>query len=361
MLFKEAINKAGSIVKLSKIAGINERRICDYRKENYGNKFGVRKKTIDKITKFLKFKDKDLKRYIIKEVHSDWTKNEINFLIKNYKEMTARELSKKLGRSVYSVKDQRRILNLRKGPSYRWDSREKIINRFKELYDKVNRTPTYEECRNYDAGMLNALHRNWGKYRDFLKELNLTAKFNRWSKEDCIKKFKKFVNKYKYVPPIKDPNLPKGLIRAIQRRWRSYDIFLEENTINTNLRLRDKWKKWEELVIKICKAKYKNILIKTKLNGKRLFPDVSVIDKEGKVNKIIDAKLNSYSSKIDVSINNYYKYCKNIEFWCLYGNKSGVLYKPGVKLRNYENIKEDLENNNLNMFIKNIEELRKPC
>jgi hypothetical protein len=354
LLFKIAINKANSIKKLSELTGIDQRRIYDYANENYGNKFGVRRETINKIIKFLKFKDKNIKKYIIKEVHSDWTKEELKFLIKNYKYLTAREIYKKLGRSIYSIKDQRKKLNLKKGPRYRWYSKEKIINRFKELYKRLGKTPTYQECEKFDGGMMNAINVQYKRYSNFLNELNLKTKFNKWDREKCIKKFKEFIEKYSYLPTNHEP-----LYKAIIRRWGTYHNFLKEIKVNKSLIRSYKWKEWEDLVIKICKKMYRNVLIKNQLNGKRLYPDLSILDNNGKVIKLIDAKLNSYSNGDNIS--RYYQYCKNIEIWSLYGHKNKSLIKDGIKIISYNKILEDLKRDNLNEFIEKIEELRKPC
>ena len=49
-----------------------------------------------------------------------WTKEELEFLIRNYSSMDNRTLAAVLGRSVASVQHQARRLDLRKDKSY-WD------------------------------------------------------------------------------------------------------------------------------------------------------------------------------------------------------------------------------------------------
>ena len=60
-------------------------------------------------------------------------------------------------------------------------------------------------------------------------------------------------------------------------------------------------------------------------------------------------------------ISKYYKYCRNIEFWCLNGHKYKILNKNGIKILDSDKIKDNLQKINLNKLAREIEELKRPC
>jgi hypothetical protein len=64
-----------------------------------------------------------------------WKKKEMEFLMKNYPEMTAREIAEKLGRSVRAVWDKASKLGLTKHPMRKWSVEEEDY--LKENYHKM--------------------------------------------------------------------------------------------------------------------------------------------------------------------------------------------------------------------------------
>lgn len=318
-----------------------------------------------------------------------WTKEETNFIKKNYKELTAREISVKINRSIHSIKHKRRKLNLFKGPAYRWNE-EKVIKKFLEIKKELRKTPTYNNCKKY-GGLLDAIHRIYGKYSNFLKLIDEKPNQKSWNKEKCLKEFSKIHDKVKKVPTMEDIKKCKGLRKAILNRWRTYNRFLKELNLKPNFELKwDKnkikeeydlimgarkhiptieelklenpallaaiynyfksyndlihelnympnydytWLEWQKLVSKICKNLYKVVLIQPTLkNSKR--PDVAINPKKEKFYLIVDAKLNHYSYSIKKDTINYKPFCEKLQFWCLSGSRK-------VKEKNVEILSSD--------------------
>ena len=119
----------------------------------------------------------------------------------------------------------------------------------------------------------------------------------------------------------------------------------------------DKWQKWENLVVKICKKIHSNVKIKPKLKNNKQ-PDI-VITKNGSFDKIIDAKLNSFANSIRADIKKYKPYCKKLEFWCLIGAKK--LWTKDIKIINSNKIKRILKHKNELNLIKEVEIMEKIC
>ncbi|MCK4634768.1 MAG: hypothetical protein KAT37_02755 [Candidatus Aenigmarchaeota archaeon] len=388
-----------------------------------------------------------------------WTNEEIDFLKKNYKNMTAKEIANKLNRSLYSVKHIRIKLRLKKGPCYRWP-KEKVIEVFNNIVKGWKRIPTYDELRNNGySGMLDAIERNWKTYNNFLISLGFEPNIKTWSKSKCLEEFEKIMKNLECdkAPTLKELNdISPGLRRAIQRRWKSYaemlqyfnlkpnferkwdknkcilefkkvlksydeiptvEVLKEENAdlvaaiykyyrsynqllLDLNLQVKQeswdkekcitrfknimsnrktvpifdelyiidskllgaiyryfgsyniflqhlgyeanygyldgKWIEWENFVIECCKNIYgKHTKIKKCLKNRKI-PDI-VIEYDGTITKIIDAKLSIFCRSIDEDIKNYLPYCKKLEFWCLKGNKKSQ--KCNVKYINIDDIK----------------------
>jgi biotin operon repressor len=64
-----------------------------------------------------------------------WKEKELEFLMKKYPEMTAREIAEKLGRSVRSVWDKVSKLGITKRPMHKWSVEEEDY--LKENYHKM--------------------------------------------------------------------------------------------------------------------------------------------------------------------------------------------------------------------------------
>lgn len=174
-----------------------------------------------------------------------WSKSEIDFLRKNYKKLTAREISKKLNKSIEAVKNMRRKLNLRKGPRYRWP-RKRVINEFRAIRKGLKRTPTYLFLESNYPGLLTAIHRDYGNYNNFLSALRIRPNLvqNRWNKDRCIEEFQKIVKEFNFdgTPPIKKLNaITPGILRAIYKHWGSYKDMLKQLDLHPNFEL--KWSK----------------------------------------------------------------------------------------------------------------------
>ncbi len=408
LFLEKAIKKAGSKLELSKLSNIPNSSIYSYKNE-------IHPLTLERtksLAKFLKLDFNKIKKQVKDIYDIGWDKNEINFLKENYLDMTAKEIASKLNKTVYSVKHMRRKLNLKKGAAYRW-KKNKIINTFRGFVKKIGRTPTYQECVEEHPGMITAIHRNWGKYSEFLRYLGLQTKIRCWTKKDCIKEFEKLRNKKRSTPSIDNLKECKGLFKAIRKRWKSYNNFLRELGYTPNFELKwsrekcleefikimsnrknlltveellklnpalvaavykyfksypnfvrlagykydDRWQKWEKLVIKICKKIYPDVKVKPKLENNKQ-PDV-VIMKNNFFEKIIDAKLNSFAHSIRKDIKNYGSYCNKLEFWCLIGRKKFSI--DNVEIINSQKIKRILKQRNEFDLIKKVEAMERLC
>ena len=158
----------------------------------------------------------------------------------------------------------------------------------------------------------------------------------------------------KTAPSLTEFNVTcAGIIGAIYRHYGSYICFLKKLGYPRNPD--DLWVKWEDFVIKVCKQIYgNNIKIRSKLPN-RTIPDISV-GNSLKYNVLINAKLNSHSVTLLKDYHNYSPYCKNLEFWCCYGDKT--LKKPFVKIRVFKDIQEILYNLKDNDLIKELKGFR---
>lgn len=385
-----AIKKAGSERKLANLIRISTASIYDYKNE-------IRPLPIERTKKLAKFLNLDfnkIKKQAEEKFIEQWNNKEVEFLLANYLNMTAKEIADKLNKSVESIKHKRRQLGFKKGPAYRWNEK-KVIIRFNGFKKKLRRIPTYQECSKKDGGMLSAIHRIWGKYSEFLTTLELTTKTKNWTKKKCIEEFEKLKKKIRDIPTQQDLKKCSGLFRAIIRRWDSYNSFLKDLGCKPNFELKwnkekcisefeklkikeghlptieqlhnlypalvaaiykyfesypdfirkvgyehsDHWQKWEKLITKICKKFYSNVIIKPTLKNNKQ-PDVAIL-RNGIFEKIIDAKLNSFASSIKRDIENYKPYCKKLEFWCLLGNKK--LNIKNVKVISLNRIKQFLK------------------
>jgi hypothetical protein len=408
LLLNEAIEKIGSEKKLANLIKIPKTSIYSYRNEIHPLPIERAKKLV----KFLSIDFKETKRQIEQIEYKGWNDEEIDFLKENYLNMTAKEIAIKLNKSADSIKHMRIKLNLKKGPAYRW-RRKKVIIVFKSFTEKLGRTPSYQECVKKYPGMMVSIHRNWGKYSSFLKSLGLNIKIRRWKKKDCIEEFEGLRRKIGVVPSQKELKRCPGLFRAIIRKWKTYNNFLKELGYTPNFELKwnaekclakfseimsdrknlltieellkinpalcaaiykyfrnyfsfarmagykynDKWQRWENLVIKISKKLYSNVKIKPKLKNNRQ-PDIAVV-KNNFFDKIIDAKLNSFTNSINKNIEKYGPYCKKLEFWCLLGRKK--LETNNVKIINSQEIKRILKQRNEFNLIKEVEAMERLC
>ncbi|MGB2706469.1 MAG: helix-turn-helix transcriptional regulator [Candidatus Omnitrophota bacterium] len=389
-IFIRAIKKAGSEKKLANLIRVSPASIYDYKNE-------IRPlpiKRAEKLARFLNLDFIEIKKEVEEKFIARWDNKEIKFLLKNYLNMTAKEIANKLNRSVDSIKHKRRQLALEKGPAYRWN-KEKVITHFNVFKEKLGRIPTYQECSKEAGGMLSAIHRIWGKYSEFLKSLGLTAKIKKWTKKMCIEEFEKAKKEMGNIPTQRDLEMCSGLFRAIIRKWNSYNNFLKELGYQPNFELKwdkekcmsefeklkvkkehlptieemrnsypalvaaiyayfesypdflrktgykynDYWQKWERLITKICKKLYSNVIIKPKLKNNKQ-PDIAIL-RDGTFEKIIDVKLNSFASSIKRDIENYKPYCKQLEFWCLLGNKK--INIKNVRVVQFNQIKQLLK------------------
>ncbi len=408
LLLDEAVKESGSETKLASLIRIPKASIYSYRNE-------IRPlplKRAKELTKFLRVDFKEIKKQVEQIDCKGWSNKEIGFLKENYLDMTAKEISSKLNKSVDSIKHMRVKLNFKKGAAYRW-RKEKVATVFKSFAKKLGRTPTYQECVKQYPGMMSSIHRNWGKYSSFLKSFGLNTKIRRWKKEDCIDEFERLREKIKTIPLQKELKRCPGLFRAIIRKWRSYNNFLKELGYTPNFELKwnkekclkefseimsdrknlltieellkinpallaaiykyfknypsfvriagykydDKWQRWENLVIKICKNIHSNVKIKPKQKNNRQ-PDIGII-KNNSFDKIIDAKLNSFANSIRKDIKNYRPYCKKLEFWCLIGRKK--LETNNAKIVNSQRIKKILKQRSKFNLIKEVEFMERLC
>ncbi len=408
LLLEKAIKKAGSERKLSQLMKISSASIYSYKSEIHLLPLERAKK----LSNFLEIDFNKFKKQVKDIKNIGWDKKEINFLKKNYLNMTAKEISKKLNKTIEAIKHMRRKLKLTKGTTYRW-KRDKVIISFRDFIKEIGRTPTYQECARKYPGMMSSIHRNWGKYSAFLYYLNLNTKIRKWDKKDCIREFEKIMKEIDSVPTLYNLKQCKGLFKAIRKRWESYNNFLRELGHTPNFELKwnreeclekfsqimsnrknlltveellkinpallaaiykyfgnypafvrmagykydDRWQRWENLVIKICKELYSEIKIKPRLkNNKR--PDI-VILKNNSNHKIIDAKINSFANSIKKDIKNYQPYCNKLEFWCLIGRKK--LNQDNIKIVNSLEIKRILKKRNRFSLMKKVEIMEKLC
>lgn len=397
-----AINKAGTEKHLSKKVGISQASLYDYKNE-------IRSIPLERVKILAIFLGLILEEILIQTKEKyivRWTKGEEKFVLENYKLMTAREISRKLNKTIDSIKHKRKTLGLKKGPAYRWD-KQRIYSIFKDILKISNKVPTYQELTKKHSGMVCAIERIWGKYSNFLKDQGLKTSIRKWSKKKCIYEFEKLRVKIKKIPTQNNLKKCRGLSNAIRRRWKTYNLFLKHLGHSPNFELKwnkekcqtefekiilkrsrpitihellkinpslvaaiykyfnsypallksleyeanDDWQKWEKLVTKICKKIYPNVIVKPRLKNNK-FPDVAIGDKEP-FETIIDAKLNSFANSIPLGIKKYKTSCRKLEFWCLLGSKK--LNRKTIRIRGYNEIRSLLRNKNEEDLIKELE------
>ncbi|MFH1396036.1 MAG: hypothetical protein ABIG93_01435 [archaeon] len=180
--------------------------------------------------------------------HKKWSKEEINFLVDKYSQLTANNIAKTLGRTKESIKNQSRKLNLKKEKISKW-KKETIIKTFYKIKLDLCRTPRYNDLKKNHSGMLDAISREWQTYNNFLSNLNIKQNIKRWTKRDCINRFNEI--KIDKVPTQKDLNVCTGLHKAIRRKWGTYSNFLNEQGLKPNFEI--KWNK------KSCKNEFLKI------------------------------------------------------------------------------------------------------
>jgi len=408
LLLQKAIKKAGSERKLVKLINIPSASIYSYKKEIHP----IPLERAKKLAKFLRIDFNKLKKQVKNVDDIGWDEKEINFLKENYLNLTAKEIAKKLNKTNDSIKHMRRDLKLKKGPAYRW-KKDKVIVFFRNFIEKLGRTPTYKECAKEYPGMISSIHRNWGKYSNFLHYLNLNTKIKRWDKKDCVNEFEKMRKKLNSVPTLYNLEQCTGLFKAIRRRWKSYNNFLRELGYTPNFELKwnrekclnefgkimsdrknlltveellkmnpallaaiykyfknystfvrkagykydNRWQRWENLTMEICKKVYSEVKIKPRLKNNK-YPDI-VILRNNSFHKIIDAKLNSFANSIRKDIRNYQPYCNKLEFWCLIGRRK--FNQDNIKIVNSMEIKRILKRRNEFNLIKKVEIMEKLC
>jgi len=404
LFIDKSVKKFGTIKKLAQASSIKPRTLSRYK---YGS-YRISLKDYKKICKICNIIiDKKIK--LIKE---GLNKKELNFIIKNYKKLTAKEIAIKLNKSIDSVKYARKSLNLYKGPKYRW-TKKNVINSFKNLKKKLGYTPSYKECEKYNSGMLSGIITIWKKYSLFLKELGLNIRIKYWSKDLCIQEFDKIKEKINKIPTQTDLKSCHGLFKAIINRWKTYNIFLKEIGYNPNfeykwtkdycvkffeefMKKREVipsineiygkcggfiggmyrhygsysnflnilgyprnpdaiWVRWEDFVTKLCKEIYKNIIIKPKLPNNKI-PDIAV-GNSLKYPLIVEIKINSYAQSIIRDFYNYTPYCKELEFWCCYGDEKRYkkLSEKGIKIVTLDKIESMVNNLGNKELIEELE------
>jgi predicted transcriptional regulator len=104
-----------------------------------------------------------------------WKEKELEFLMKNYPEMTAREIAEKLGRSIRAVWDKAAKLGVIKYPIRKWSVEE-------EDYLKEN----YHKMRSRDIAYV--LGRTAPAVRNYARKLGLVKKMPQ--KQSAIVAFK---------------------------------------------------------------------------------------------------------------------------------------------------------------------------
>jgi len=222
-----------------------------------------------------------------------WSKNDLNFLRKNYKEMTAREISKKLNKSVHAVKHMRRKFDLKKGPRYRWPT-EKVTKKYNSIIKNSKKTPTYVYLETNYPGLLTAIHRDYGNYNNFLMSMGIRPNFvpNIWNRKKCISRFKDIMKERDYIdpPPIKElDKIHPGILKAIYNHWGSYKTMLKQVGLHPNFE-----KKWNR---NKCDIEFKEMRKKTKDTPtadmiRELRPDLlaAIIKYYGKYNTFLTMK-----------------------------------------------------------------------
>ncbi len=109
-------------------------------------------------------------------------------------------------------------------------------------------------------------------------------------------------------------------------------------------------RKWENFVDKVINKMYSNVAVHKRLKN-NLIPDISIIDKNGKCDKIIECKLNINYNNLYETIIKYSNYCNTIEMWGL--SKSNFKYDyinmkvifDAIKKYYYNDIEKEINKN----------------
>ena len=219
---------------------------------------------------------------------------------------------------------------------------------------QINSIPTQLELKKC-RGLSRAIIRRWKSYNRFLKELNYPPNFElKWNKEKCLEEFSKLMESRKQLLTIEEMyKINPALVAAIYKYFKNYPSFVRL----TGYKYDDKWQKWENLVIEICKKIYSDVIIKPKLKNNKQ-PDIALL-KNKDIYKIIEVKLNSFANSINRNIKNYKTYCRKLEFWCLIGNKH--LNLQNIKIVNSLKIKRILKQKNELDLLKKVKFMEKLC
>lgn len=95
---------------------------------------------------------------LVKQPHKPWTQEEDDYLKANYEKMTSQEIGKKLGRNIHSINARRDVLKLIRNPNWSKDEEYYLINHYREMsYEEIgivlNRTTQAVDAKCFDMGL----------------------------------------------------------------------------------------------------------------------------------------------------------------------------------------------------------------
>ena len=239
---------------------------------------------------------------------------------------------------------------------HKWN-KDSCIKFFRKFMKNRKKIPTIEELYEVNPAFIAAVYKHCDTYNKFLKYNGYKLNFEfKWNKEKCETFFKELMIHKKLTPTISElRRINASFIYAVYRYYGSYYDFL--NGLGYLRIPRDLWLKWEEFIIKVCDKIYGNIKIRPRLPNNKI-PDVA-IGNNLKYNMLIDAKMNASSYQIIHDSYNYSPYCRELEFWCCYGENSfKILDKMGVKIRNFQYIERLVRNLKDEGLAKELEAFR---